>query len=90
MTKTQLEKLRTFDGSSMLSKALSKKTADVFDAWVRQNHPGEVFDKNQLETIGDLGNTVIKYKGRIALIRVSKDVLRYTFISSIFGDKIKE
>lgn len=90
MTKTQLEKLRTFDGSSMLLKALNKKTVGVFDAWVRQNHPGEVFDENQLETMGDLGKTVIKYKGRIALIRVSKDVLRYTFISSIFGDKITE
>ena len=35
----------------MLLKALNKKTAGVFDAWVRQNHPGEVFDENQLEAM---------------------------------------
>ena len=90
MTKKQLEKLRTFDDSSMLLKALNRKTSEVFDAWIRQNHPGEVFDEKQLETMGDISKTVVKYKGRIALIRLSQDMFRYTFISSIFGDKIEE
>ena len=54
MTKKQLDKLRTFDGSSMLLKALNRKTSAVFDAWIRQNHPGEVFDEKQLETMGDI------------------------------------
>lgn len=90
MTNEQLEKLRTFDGSSVLLKALDIKTSFVLDAWMKQNHPGEVFDEKQLETMGDIGKTVVKYKGRVALIRISQDMFRYTFISSIFGDKVDE
>lgn len=88
MTQKEMYKLRKLDVSNVLVKAVNRHTSKVFDAWIRQNHPGEVFDQNQLNVIGDLARTVIRYKGRVALIRTSEDWLHYTYISSIFGDKI--
>lgn len=86
MTNKQFDKLQKLDVSNVLLKAVNNHTAKVFDAWLRQNHPGEVFDEKQLEKMGDIGKTVVKYKGRIALIRTSEDLLHYTYSSSIFRD----
>lgn len=88
MTQKEMYKLRKLDVSNVLVKAVNRHTSKVFDAWIRQNHPGEVFDEKQLETTGDIFRTVVRYKGRIALIRTSEDWLHYTYRSSIFGDKI--
>lgn len=90
MTNGKLERLQKLDVSNVLMKAVNNHTAKVFDTWLKQNHAGEVFDGKQLIAIGDIGKTVVKYKGRIALIRIAEDLLHYTYISSIFGDKIKE
>ncbi|MGP1526368.1 MAG: hypothetical protein ACTTIA_02415 [Candidatus Cryptobacteroides sp.] len=90
MTNKQFDKLQKLDVSNVLLKAVNNHTAKVFDAWLRQNHAGEVFDGKQLESMGDIGKTVVRYKGRIALIRIAEDLLHYTYISSIFGDKITE
>lgn len=83
-----MQELRKLDISKVLTKAVNRHTSKVFDAWIRQNHPGEVFDQNQLNVVGDLDRTVIRYKGRVVLIRTSEDWLHYTYRSSIFGDKI--
>lgn len=90
MTKKQFDKLQKLDISNILMKAVNNHTAKVFDAWLKQNHAGEVFDGKQMEAMGDIGKTVVRYKGRIALIRIAEDLLHYTYISSIFGDKVKE
>lgn len=91
MTKDkQMKELQKLDISNVLIKAVNRHTSKVFDAWLRQNHPGEVFDEKQLETTGNILKTVVRYRGRVALIRTSEDWLRYTYRSSIFGDKIKE
>ena len=86
--KDQLKELREYDASSMLLKAVVRHYWKVFDKWMGENHPGEVFDDKQLELIGDIHFTTVKYKGRTALEMRSEDCLRFKFRSSIFGDKI--
>lgn len=88
MKKDQSKELREYDASSVLFKAVNKRSSKVFDKWMQANHPGEVFDEKRLEVSGDLYFTVVKYKGRTAFERSSKDGLRFRFRSSIFGDKI--
>ena len=88
MKKYQLEELRNYDASSVLFNAVNKRSSKVFDKWLKENYPGEVFDEKRLEISGNLFFTVVKYKGRTAFERSSEDCLRFNFRSSIFGDKI--
>lgn len=66
MTKKQFDKLHKLDVSNVLMKAVNNHTAKVFDAWLKQNHAGEVFDEKQLIAMGDIDKTVVRYKGGVS------------------------